>query len=152
MITFQILKTSDIEITCKMMRDFYAIDNYAIDIEISKKLFKDFIADENLGKSYLICHSDIEGVLEIVGYTIMTFVFSFEYKGKIAFIDELYIKESHRGRGIGSKTLQFLKNESHKLKLKLIYLEVENHNLKAQKLYIANDFEFHNRKIMRYKV
>ena len=129
------------------MQEFYAIDNYSIDIKISKKLFEEFISDENLGKSYLIFVDN-----EIVGYTIITYVFSFEYKGKIAFIDELYIKETYRGKGIGSEIIKFIKNECHKLKLKLIYLEVENHNLKAQKLYIANDFEFHNRKIMKYKI
>ncbi len=134
------------------MQEFYAIDNYPINLEVSEKLFEDFIADENLGKAFLICHSDEGRISEIVGYTIITFVFSFEYKGKIAFIDELYIKDSFRGKGIGSETIQFIKNECHKLKLKLIYLEVENHNLKAQKLYIANDFEFHNRKIMKYKI
>lgn len=129
------------------MQEFYALDNYSIDIKISKKLFEEFISDENLGKSYLIFVDN-----EIVGYTIITYVFSFEYKGKIAFIDEMYIKETYRGKGIGSEIIKFIKNECHKLKLKLIYLEVENHNLKAQKLYIANDFEFHNRKIMKYKV
>ena len=134
------------------MQEFYAIDNYPINLEVCEKLFEDFIANENLGKAFLICHSDEGRISEIVGYTIITFVFSFEYKGKIAFIDELYLKDSFRGKGIGSETIQFIKNECHKLKLKLIYLEVENHNLKAQKLYIANDFEFHNRKIMKYKI
>ena len=129
------------------MQEFYAVDNYSIDIKISKKLFEEFISDENLGRSYLIFVDN-----EIIGYTIITYVFSFEYKGKIAFIDEMYIKETYRGKGIGSEIIKFIKNECHKLKLKLIYLEVENHNLKAQKLYIANDFEFHNRKIMKYKV
>ena len=129
------------------MQQFYAVDNYSFDIKNSKKLFEEFISDENMGRSYLILADN-----EIVGYTIITYVFSFEYKGKIAFIDELYIKETYRGKGIGSEIIKFIKNECHKLKLKLIYLEVENHNLKAQKLYIANDFEFHNRKIMKYKV
>ena len=129
------------------MQEFYAIDNYSFDIKNSKKLFEEFISDENLGKSYLILVDN-----EIVGYTIITYVFSFEYKGKIAFIDEIYIKETYRGKGIGSEIIKFIKNECHKLKLKLIYLEVENHNLKAQKLYIANEFEFHNRKIMKCKI
>ena len=135
-----------------LMQEFYAIDNYPIDTDISKKLLEEFIADENLGKSYLICHSEKGEISEIIGYVIITFVFSFEYRGKIAFLDELYIHEAHRRKGIGSKTIEFIKTECHKLKLNLIYLEVENHNLKAQKLYIANDFEFHNRKIMKYKI
>ena len=145
MIVFKPLKISNIETIITLMQDFYAIDNYPIDVNVSKKLFEEFIANENLGKSYLIFNDNI-----VVGYAILTFIFSFEYKGKIAIIDELYIKTAYRGHGIGSKAIAFIKTECHKLKLKLIYLEVETHNLKAQKLYIAHDFEIHNRKMMKY--
>ena len=146
MIQFKPLAISDIETIVSMMQEFYAIDNYPIDIEVSKALFQEFISNENLGKSWLIV-SDTE----IVGSIILTFVFSFEYQGKIAFLDELYLTEETRGKGIGSKALEFIQNESPKLSLKLVYLEVEQHNEKAQKLYLAHDFELHNRKLMRYK-
>jgi GNAT superfamily N-acetyltransferase len=147
MIVFKSLEISDIEIIVSMMEDFYSIDNYPIDIATSKTLFKTFLTDENLGKAWLIFSED-----KIVGYAILTFVFSFEYKGKIAFLDELYLIESARGIGIGRKAIQFIKSEVHKLKLKIIYLEIERHNLSAQKLYIANDFETHNRNLMKYIV
>lgn len=146
MVQFKSLQKSDIEIVTKMMQDFYAIDNYPIDIETSKKLFHEFIADENLGKCWLIYHDG-----EIVGYVILTFIFSFEYKGRIAFLDELYLNETARGKGIGTKTIQFIKEQTAKLSLKLLYLEVEHHNQNAQKLYLANGFEVHNRKILKYK-
>lgn len=42
--------------------------------------------------------------------------------------------------------------EVPKLSLKLLYLEVETHNENAQKLYLAHDFELHNRKLMKYKI
>ncbi len=146
MIQFKPLVISDIDIIVKMMQEFYAIDNYPIDIEISKSLFNEFIADKNLGKSWLILNED-----EIVGYVILTFIFSFEYQGKIAFLDELYLTEKARGKGIGSQAVAFIIEESKKLSLKLIYLEIENHNQNAQKLYIASGFELHNRKLMAYK-
>ena len=141
------LEFNQINIITRLMQDFYAVDNYPIDLGEAHKLFEEFILNEQLGISYLIYFDK-----EIIGYTILTIVFSFEYKGRIAFIDELYIVEFHLGKGIGSETIKFLKNQCNKFKIKLIYLEVENHNLNAQKLYIANDFEFHNRKIMKYKV
>lgn len=147
MITFKPLEASQIETITSMMKDFYTIDNYPIDIKVSKKLFQEFISDEHLGKAWLIYSED-----ELVGYVILTFVFSFEYQGRIAFIDELYLKESARGRGIGAKTLQFIKEQIPKLSLKLLYLEVEHHNENAQKLYLANDFEIHNRKLLKYKL
>ncbi|MBP6584049.1 MAG: GNAT family N-acetyltransferase [Flavobacterium sp.] len=129
------------------MGEFYRIDNYPFDIEISRKLFNQFLTDENLGKAWLILYQN-----EIVGYVILTYVFSFEYQGKIAFLDELYIRENARGKGIGKETIAFIQQEAAKLSLKIIYLEVETHNDAAQKLYIANDFAIHKRKIMKYIV
>ena len=146
MIQFKPLIISDIETVVLMMQEFYAIDNYPIDVDISKTLLTEFISNKNLGKAWLIIFND-----EIVGYAIITFIFSFEYQGKIAFLDELYVTEKARRKGIGSQAIEFIKGESHKLSLKLIYLEVESHNKKAQNLYIANGFEMHNRKLMRLK-
>ena len=147
MTTFKPLEISDISIITQMMQDFYAIDNYPMDVEVAKELFQEFISNENLGKSWLIYSEN-----EIVGYIILTFIFSFEYGGKIAFVDELFIKETARGKGIGKEAIQFIQREVPKLSLKLLYLEVEPHNENAQKLYLAHDFELHNRKLMKYKV
>ena len=146
MIQFRPITTSDIEVIVKMMQEFYAIDNYPIDVEISKNLFHEFVADENLGKAWLILSNN-----QIVGYVILTFIFSFEYQGKIAFLDELYLSEKARGKGIGNQAVAFIIEQSKKLSLKLIYLEIENHNQNAQKLYIASGFELHNRRLMAYK-
>ena len=130
-----------------MMQNFYAIDNYPMDVEVAKNLFQEFITNEHLGKSWLIYSEN-----EIVGYIILTYIFSFEYGGKIAFLDELFIKETARGKGFGKEAIQFIQGEVPKLSLKLLYLEVEPHNENAQKLYLAHDFELHNRKLMKYKV
>ena len=147
MTTFKPLEITDISTITQMMQDFYAIDNYQMDVEVAKNLFHEFISNENLGKSWLIYSEN-----EIVGYIILTFIFSFEYGGKIAFVDELFIKETARGKGIGKEAIQFIQREVPKLSLKLLYLEVEPHNENAQKLYLAHDFELHNRKLMKYKV
>ena len=147
MTTFKPLEISDISIITQMMQDFYAIDNYPMDVEVAKTLFQEFISNEHLGKSWLIYSEN-----EIVGYIILTYIFSFEYGGKIAFVDELFIQETARGKGFGKEAIQFIQREVPKLSLNLLYLEVEPHNENAQKLYLAHDFEFHNRKLMKYKV
>ena len=147
MTSFKPLEIADIEVITQMMQDFYAIDNYPMDVEVAKKLFQEFISNEHLGKSWLIYSEN-----EIAGYIILTFIFSFEYGGKIAFVDELFIKETARGKGFGKEAVQFIQREAPKLSLKLLYLEVEPHNENAQKLYLAHDFELHNRKLMKYKV
>lgn len=147
MITFQKLQENQIDVIVSMMRDFYAIDNYPIDIDESKELFKTFIANSNLGKAWLIFHNE-----EVVGYVILTFVFSFEYKGILAFLDELFIKSEQQGKGFGKQAIQFIQQESSQLNVKMLYLEVEEHNENAQKLYLASDFEVHKRKILKHKL
>ena len=147
MTSFKPLEITDISTITQMMQDFYAIDNYPMDVEVAKNLFQEFISNEHLGKSWLIYSEN-----EIVGYIILTFIFSFEYGGKIAFVDELFIKETARGKGFGKEAIQFIQREVPKLSLKLLYLEVEPHNENAQKLYLAHDFVIHNRKLMKYKV
>ena len=147
MTQFRPLQTSDIETIVKMMQEFYAIDNYPIDVAISKALFLEFLENPHLGKAWLIFSDG-----EIVGYVILTFVFSFEYKGTIAFLDELYISSKARGKGIGKLALDFIQNEAKLLSLKVIYLEVEGHNEVAQKLYLSKDFIVHNRNLMKMTV
>jgi len=146
MATYRPISENDIEILVDMMRDFYAIDGYPIDPEVSKTLFAQFISDGNLGRSWLI---EQDG--HVVGYVILTFIFSFEFAGRIAFIDELYIVEKARGKGIGRQTIDFIQNEAMNLDLKLLYLEVEPHNSNAKKLYFGKGFEEHKRQLMVWR-
>lgn len=145
--TYNPILHSDIDLAVAMMREFYAIDGYPIDAAKSHKLFTEFIDNESLGKAWLISSDG-----DIVGYVILTFVFSFEFGGKIAFVDELYISGRARGKGIGKDSVEFIKSEAVKLSLKMLYLEVEHHNTLAQKLYLSAGFETHNRKFMMYKI
>ena len=73
-------------------------------------------------------------------------------KETICELQKMYFLPATRGKGIGKEAIQFIQREVPKLSLKLLYLEVEPHNENAQKLYLAHDFEFHNRKLMKYKV
>ena len=134
MIQFKPLDFLTIDTAVLMMQDFYSMNHYPIDTDVSKQLFETFIADKNLGRAWLIYHNNA-----VVGYVILIFIFSFEYQGKIAFLDELFLSEGARGKGIGKETIAFVKAESHNLSLKLLYLEVEPHNNKAQKLYLSTD-------------
>ena len=144
--TYRPIEHSDIEILVSMMESFYAIDGYPIDVEKSKKLFSQFIEGPHLGKAWLILKEEYP-----IGYVILTFVFNFEYGGTIAFVDELYLSESSRGHGIGKDCMAFVKRQAEQLSLKLLYLEVEDHNANAQKLYLSAGFQFHNRLTMKYK-
>ncbi len=145
--TYKPVSAQDIDTVIAMMRDFYAMDGYPINVERSEKLLAQFISHPDLGRAWLIASDG-----EPVGYIVLTFIFSFEYGGTIAFVDELYLSERARGKGIGKASISFVKAEAAKLSLKLLYLEVEHHNSVAQKLYLSAGFREHNRKFMQYKI
>jgi len=137
----------DAPIVVTMMEQFYAIDNYPMDVAVAKDLFLEFIQNESLGKGWTIVLD-----CEVMGYFILTFVFSFEYKGRIAFLDELFISEKARGKGVGKKALEFMAEQAKLLSVKIIYLEIENHNDAARKLYLSKGFAVHNRALMKMVV
>ena len=147
MTTFKSLEHQEIPTIVALMTDFYQIDGYPIDPNLSEKLFADFIEKPDLGRAWIIYEDQ-----EVVGYLILAFMFSFEYGGTIAFLDELYLNEKSRGKGLGKKAVAFVQDQAAKFNLKLLYLEIEHHNSTAQKLYLAAGFELHNRNIMRYKI
>ena len=110
-------------------------------------MMHEFLENENLGKGWLIINDG-----QVMGYVILTFVFSFEYKGRIAFLDELFISSKARGMGLGKQALDFIHEEAKALSLKIIYLEVEGHNEVAKNLYLSKNFTSHNRGLMKLVV
>lgn len=145
--TYKSISASDLDLVVAMMREFYAIDGYLMDESRSRKLFMEFLSNENLGKCWLILADG-----DVVGYVILTFVFSFEFGGKMAFVDELYLSNRARGKGIGRETVTFIKAEAKLLDVKMLYLEVEHHNTLAQKLYLSGGFSEHKRKFMQFRM
>lgn len=133
----------DVEPILEMMQEFNAIDGYPFDEGLRKINLLKFIQSPELGRLWVICHG-----ADVIGYVVLAFSFSFEFKGRDAFIDELYLKPLFRGKGIGGKTLDFVFKEASSLAVKAIHLEVEKHNIKAKRLYSDNGFKDHNRFLM----
>lgn len=146
-IIFKPIEVIDVPVVISMMEDFYAIDNYPMDTEVSQRLMLEFIQNDSLGKGWLIFNDG-----QPAGYVMLTFVFSFEYKGRIAFLDELFITEKARGLGLGKQAVEFIQDQAKLYSVKIVYLEVEPHNERAQDLYLSKNFRQHNRKLMKYVI
>lgn len=70
-----------------------------------------------------------------VGYIAVSFGFSIELGGMDAFIDEFFIRQAVRGRGMGSQVLELLIPMLKQSGVQALHLEVDNDNTRAQKLY-----------------
>jgi diamine N-acetyltransferase len=133
----------DIPQLLEMMEAFYSIDKYPFDPRLTSLNLDEFIADESLGRLWMV-----EVDEQNIGYFALTFGYSFEFKGRIALLDEIFLQEAFRNRGIGKKILEFIFKQAPALQLKTILMEVEKHNARAIHLYDKLGFRDHNRLIL----
>ena len=103
-------------------------------------------SDEIFAADIEACLSDnpyIEGYVlesngETAGYAMVAKSFSTEFGKQCIWIEDLYIKEDYRGRGIGDMFMKFI---TDKYKNCIFRLEVEEENEKAVALYKKHGFE-----------
>ena len=141
--SFRPAASSDIESILDMMAELNAIDNYPFDRDLTRRNLHDFTQRPELGCLWLI---EADGAT--AGYVALTFGYSFEFKGRDGLIDELHLREAFRGRGIGTKTVQFVLEQAQAMGIKAVHLEVERHNEVAMRLYEGQGFVGHKRLMM----
>ena len=90
------------------------------------------------GEEYLLCYVfRLDG--EDVGYSLLSKSFCPEVGGSIIWIEQLYINEDSRGKGIAGQFLGFIEKEFSPDRIRL---EVEEDNEKAISLYKRNGYRF----------
>lgn len=126
-----------------LQRAFYADDGYPFrEAEARANLLR-LLADPNLGRVWVT-----EDAGTVVGYVVLTFGFSLEFRGRDAFLDELYLAPGHRGRGLGQKALALVEAACREMGVRALHLEVEKHKTAAQALYRKIGFDDHDRYLM----
>jgi GNAT superfamily N-acetyltransferase len=101
-----------------------------------------------------LLQNPVYGVAQIVreagtpiAYLVICFDYSLEYRGKGAWIDELFVEPTHRGKGIGTQLLDLAEQVSKEHHAKVLHLEV-NHGNPAIELYRRRGFSDHHRYLM----
>ena len=91
---------------------------------------RSLIEDQTLGRLWFIRNDD-----RPVGFVALVFSFSLEFGGRVAFIDELFIDENFRGKGIGQRAVDLIIDEARRLNVRNLLLEVNELNLPARRIY-----------------
>jgi GNAT superfamily N-acetyltransferase len=141
--SFRLATENDADHLLAMMREYYAYDGHAIDPTPGRVALLAFLREPSLGRAWLVCDESM-----LVGYLVLTLGYSLEYLGRDAFRDEFYLRESHRGRGWGSRALAFAEEEARKLDVRSIHLEVVRQNTGAKEVYRKSGYLDHDHYLM----
>lgn len=127
--TIREMKPQDQHCVLEMMRVFYA--SPAVLSNGSEEIFLNDFSNCIYNKQYLEGYI-FENAEAIQGYAMVAKSFSTEFGKLCIWVEDLFIKEAYRGRGIGKAFLDYI---TQKYADCVIRLEVEEENETAVKLY-----------------
>ena len=142
-INYRVAEITDITILLELVKEFHEKEKLAFDEKLDRNALEIFLADGSWGQVWIIQQED-----EAIGYMILTLGYSLEYRGRDAFIDELYLRPKHRGQGIGTQMLTFAEETCRVLGVQALHLEVDFENPDAQRLYHRVGYQRHHRFLM----
>ena len=133
--TIRKITKEDKQIYTEMARDFYSSPAVLENIpeENITSSFDLFLAGTPYGDAFIF---ELKG--QTVGYGVLAYTHSQEAGGMVVWIEEIYIKKEHRGKGFGSEFLEFVKES---IPAKRYRLETEPENERAAALYRRHGFE-----------
>ena len=142
-IEFQIAGESETELLIPLMREYTEGEGERFDEARKRRALMELLSCPEFNVIWLIRDGHVA-----IGYNILTLGHSIEYGGRDAFIDELYIRSSHRGRGLGRRAIEVAEAVARKLRVQAIHLEVDRGNATALDLYRKFGFEEHERLLL----
>lgn len=134
---------ADLEAVLALHCAFFTEDGYTVREDESRANLARLLGDPTLGRLWVM-----DGGGEVVGYLLLAFGFSLEFRGRDAFVDELYVAPGHRGRGLGTRALELAAETCRELGVRALHLEVERYKEGAQALYRRMGFADHDRYLM----
>jgi len=135
-VAFKLADVADIDLLIEFRREFYELDHSALDEPAARFALQQILSNDSFGQAWLI---QADG--DPAGYIVLTLGFSLEFHGRDAFIDEIYIRARHQGRGIGRRAIEFVEGACRSLGVRALHVQVKRDNTKAQAVYRKVGFE-----------
>jgi GNAT superfamily N-acetyltransferase len=134
---------SDVDALLRLQAAYYADDGYPF-VEVEARACWQGLLDEpHYGRAWVAAHDD-----RLVGYAVLTFGYSLEYRGRDAFVDELYVAPEWRGQGLAREALSVIEAACLEADVRALHLEVERDKETARGLYRRWGFVEHDRVLM----
>lgn len=130
------LLPEDRDIFLSMLTSFYSSN--AVSHNVDPKNFETTFA-AIMDKSPFLRALIIEDGGVPAGYALLSFTYSNEAGGMVVLIEEVYVNDACRGKGLGSRVLEFIEREYPSARR--FRLEVREDNVKAINLYNRFGYE-----------
>jgi ribosomal protein S18 acetylase RimI-like enzyme len=140
---FRRATSADLDVLLPAQRRYYLEDGYAWDEAAARGALADLLEDSALGLVWIAEHEH-----ELQGYVVLTFGYSLEYRGRDAFVDEIFFLDAYRRRGLGREALELVDEACRAAGVRALHLEVERDKQGALALYRSVGFEDRQRFLM----
>lgn len=145
--TFRVAQVTDLDTVLILMQELFVEDQLPdqrpFDAVRARSALTDLLNDSSRGTVRLICDGEA-----VVGYLVLTFGYSLEFHGRGAFIDELFIRPTHRGHGWGTRAMAHAETVARAEDVRAMHLEVGRGNIAAQAFYRRAGYADHDRYLM----
>ncbi len=131
------VEEKDWQVYLELARAFYHSEAvlHPIPDEYIENTWKELMASDRYVKAFLLERDE-----KVAGYALLSFTFSQEVGGKVAWLEELFMLPEFRGQGLGKEFFAFME-ENVESKVSRIRLEVEPDNDRAKRLYESLGYE-----------
>jgi len=140
---FRQASVADAELLLDLMRDYYAFDGHHYERPAAREALLGLLRDPRSGLAWLVFDAGMA-----VGYIVLCFGYSLEFLGRDAFLDEFYLMPSHRGRGWGRQTFEFVIAQARQQGIRAMHLEVVQKNAAAYEFYRKVGFRDREHRLM----
>lgn len=145
--TLRLAVPADLETLLPLVREFWEIERlHFVEPEVRRAL-AGLLASPQYG---LVLLAESAGAP--IGYLALTLGYSLEFLGRDAFVDEVYLREAHRGKGLGERAIARALELCRELGVRALHLEVDHVNPRARLLYERMGFEPHERALLTRRV
>ncbi len=129
---------TDLNVLKDYVEELYkANDDYDSMVYIEEGL-KSLFRNENLATPFFVRWGE-----ERVGYVILTRYHSVEKGGLMMYIDELFVEERHRRRGIGKGIFQEILRIAQAEGAHALWAQAEPYNDAAERFFLSQGFRIH---------
>jgi GNAT superfamily N-acetyltransferase len=134
---------ADLPALIQLVRAYHAYDQHPFDEPVILAALRQLCE----GTAYARCYFIHLGEARI-GYVSASYGFSIEVGGLDFFLDEFFLEDTWRGRGLGRVLLAMIEAEVKRLGGIRLCLEAELHNPRAAHLYATSGYGEHERRLL----